>query len=94
LLQNKPVGTFGVDEITSALVPKPSVEISANDVSRRDSAIGTSNDFDMAVRKPVVTISNSNGSSTVSEPADVQYTGSIDETETLGVPLPSAVAAE
>ncbi|XP_047080265.1 uncharacterized protein LOC124691014 [Lolium rigidum] len=92
--EHKPVGTFWVDEITSALVPKPSVELSANDVSRRDSAIGTSNDFDMAVRKPVVTISNSNGSSTVSEPADVQYTGSIDETETLGAPLPSAVAAE
>ena len=62
--------------------------------------MGTSNDSDMAVsgfqqRKPAVTISNSNGSSTVSEQADVQHTGSVDDdTETLSAPLPSSVAID
>jgi hypothetical protein len=91
LLQNNPVGTFEVDETTVALAPKPY----AHDASWRDSEKGTSNDFDMAVSKPEITISNNNGSRTVSEPADVQYTGSIDDdTETFGASLPSSVATE
>ncbi|CAM0942676.1 unnamed protein product [Alopecurus aequalis] len=99
--ESNPIGTFGVDEITASLAPKPSVELSANDASWRDAAlIGTSYDFDMAVRKPVVAISGSNGSSTMFELADVQYTALDDDdddddgTETLGAPLPSSVATE
>lgn len=47
----------------------------------------------MAVRKTVVTISSSNGSSTMSKLADVQYTGYVtDDTESRSAPLPLSVA--
>uniref|UniRef100_A0ACD5Z9Q1 Uncharacterized protein n=1 Tax=Avena sativa TaxID=4498 RepID=A0ACD5Z9Q1_AVESA len=83
--ENNPINTFGVDEITAALASKLWVQHYADDASSRDPAMGISNDFDMAIvsgfqqSKPVVTVSNSNGNSTMSELADVQYTGSIDD---------------
>jgi len=87
--------TLGVDEIAAALALNPSAKPYANDASWRDSAIGTSNDFDMAVRKPVVTIISSSGSSTVSELAEVQFIGSVDDDiETVSAPLSSSVATD
>lgn len=80
-MQNNPIGTFGVDETTGALAPRPSVELYEK-------------------LAPVVTISNSNGSSTVSELADVQYTLLDDDddddadAETLGAPILLSVATE
>uniref|UniRef100_A0ACD5YYZ7 Uncharacterized protein n=1 Tax=Avena sativa TaxID=4498 RepID=A0ACD5YYZ7_AVESA len=95
--EDNPIDIFGVDEITAALAPKPYVELYANDASSRDPAMGTSNDYDMAIvsgfqqSKPVVAVINSNGNSTMSELADGQYTGSVDDdTETL----PSSVATD